>query len=567
MLDNLVETGHLNEIPANPRPGGRRYLYTLSADYSSYSLEYELEGQKGMYSAGFQVATQDTMSVKDSPQELIEEAIEELNGQLEEGVDGVSTTTVEQDAEGEVGIVDGEDVLIQEEIRGKMQNDADGDGLYDSEEALLGTRSDLRDSDGDGYDDSEEVMTLNNPNGVGSISENINVVKYINANLKYEFYYPIGWSPTLLSGGDSLMFRTEDSQSIQILSPHNAQLLSLEEWYAIEVSARKIKDTQKISRNGWDGLYSSDGLTVYLGYPGDDRVYVVSYSTGFNAVENYKSIFMMIVNSFKFVDKAVQIMPDVNIVATTSTSTQVVMATSTSTAEELIATSSLDEIVMATSTDEIATTSEEVATTTSEVVEEETGAEGIILVNAKSQVDGSAIINWYTERDYVCYVDYSVNASMANASTNSYETKLNMQGLYNYTGRISGLVEDAKYYYRVNCTNQMKSFQSPIIYVKKTTNDAGFINIFNIRAEDMGGNDIEITWSTDKEYTCNTKYYSENGSQSVVTTAFQNSNLFENGVYRYSVDLTALEDFSSYKYKVICEKSGGEFNETSYLSL
>ncbi|HEY8431213.1 MAG TPA: MYXO-CTERM sorting domain-containing protein [Sandaracinaceae bacterium] len=55
---------------------------------------------------------------------------------------------------------------------GTIVPDADGDGLGDDEEVVIGTRPDSRDSDGDGYDDGVEVRAGSDPNDPNSIPGN-----------------------------------------------------------------------------------------------------------------------------------------------------------------------------------------------------------------------------------------------------------------------------------------------------------------------------------------------------------------------------------------------------------
>ena len=192
------------------------------------------------------------------------------------------------------------------------------------------------DTDGDGYSDKEELHSLNNPAGPGVINTSNSVNKYTNDSLGYELLYPSGWTYSSIGGNGSVMFKAADNQSVQILSPSNPGLLPIDEWYHTEVSARAIQDSQRISKNGWEGLYSPDGLTIYLGYPGGSEVYVISYSPGFNSSFDYMNVFTLMVNSFKESGASVS---SASVIEEVATSSQAQKELSTTTKETSTSTS------------------------------------------------------------------------------------------------------------------------------------------------------------------------------------------------------------------------------------
>lgn len=333
ILDKLIETRFISELPKNPEPGGDRYVYELSVDYQSYTLDYVLEGKKGIYSEGNQRATNNTMSTRDNPQEIIQKAIEksaaeidsEIEGDVESGTSTVDILEVKEEVVATSTATEVE-VIQAESVGAESGVDSDGDGVSDREEILFGMNSDTSDSDGDGYSDKEELLSLNNPSGLGLLLGSGTIQKYTNRDLSYELYYPTAWSYSSAGGSGSLIFKSLDNQSIQVLSPTNVDLLPINEWYHAEVSSRAIQDSQQISMNGWQGLYSPDGLTVYLGYAGSSRVFVISYSPGFNSTFDYKNVFNVMVNSFKEVNI---IIPVEEVVEIISTSTEEITATTT----------------------------------------------------------------------------------------------------------------------------------------------------------------------------------------------------------------------------------------------
>ena len=340
LLDKLVESGNIKEIPKNPVPGGKTYAYKLAVDYQSYTLDYALEGQKGIYSEGEQRATQDTMSTRDNPEEIIKEALEESEPEedKEQNKEVVATSSEDQilTKEEEQAEATTTEEVVEESLEPTSGTDTDKDGVSDKEEQLFGMNPSSNDTDGDGYSDKEELHSLNNPAGPGVINTSNSVNKYTNDSLGYELLYPSGWTYSSIGGNGSVMFKAADNQSVQILSPSNPGLLPIDEWYHTEVSARAIQDSQRISKNGWEGLYSPDGLTIYLGYPGGSEVYVISYSPGFNSSFDYMNVFTLMVNSFKESGASVS---SASVIEEVATSSQAQKELSTTTKETSTSTS------------------------------------------------------------------------------------------------------------------------------------------------------------------------------------------------------------------------------------
>ncbi len=242
--------------------------------------------------------------VKEEPSSEPDEAYEDIvqladiattsatSTELTDEINATSTDDIATTSEETVATTSEEEVIYE-------FIDSDNDGLSDKEEIILGTDKNSIDSDDDGFNDLEEVLTLNNPAGEGTVDKNENMTKYLNGVLNYYLFYPSVWSHSDLEEDGSVIFRTIDNQAIQIISPPNIDNFNIEEWYATEVSAKKIKQRQIVNKDNWSGLKSEDGLNVYIVHPDlPNRVFVLFYTPGVKNILDYKNIFEMMVNSF-----------------------------------------------------------------------------------------------------------------------------------------------------------------------------------------------------------------------------------------------------------------------------
>ncbi len=176
-------------------------------------------------------------------------------------------------------------------------SDADQDGLSDLEEILLSTNMNEADSDNDGYSDSSELMNLYNPAGSGTIITNPGINKYSNSTYQYSLYYPSSWPVSAAGGDDSIIFKPDNSQFVQVIVSDEGGNTDIEDWYKEQFNAPFIRPEQIIYKAGWSGVMSDDGLIAYLKKPGGDKIYTVSYNAGLTSVIGYKSIFNMMIKS------------------------------------------------------------------------------------------------------------------------------------------------------------------------------------------------------------------------------------------------------------------------------
>jgi len=174
--------------------------------------------------------------------------------------------------------------------------DSDGDGLNDDEEFALGTNFSKIDSDGDSYNDLTEILSLYNPTGSGNITNNINVIKYQNTIFSYSILYPSIWGKSALSDESSVILSIDNNSFVQILAEQNVSNFSIKDWYTDRFFTI-ISDSEITKNNSWEGIYSSDGLSLYLTDKERKNVYTILYNTT-NGQKNYTNIFKMILKSF-----------------------------------------------------------------------------------------------------------------------------------------------------------------------------------------------------------------------------------------------------------------------------
>lgn len=184
----------------------------------------------------------------------------------------------------------------------KNGDDIDGDGLTDLEEDVIGTKASSRDSDLDGYDDKAEFSVLYNPAGAGKLIENKRIKLFNNSDYKYFIYHPSIWTTEDIGGRESVMFRVDGQQFMQVVAQENTKAQSIEEWYKEQFNAAAIDPSLEVVKKGWTGFYSPDGLKAYLLTPKKDYIFVVSYNTAGGTVLDYKGVFDMMITSLTAVN-------------------------------------------------------------------------------------------------------------------------------------------------------------------------------------------------------------------------------------------------------------------------
>ena len=174
----------------------------------------------------------------------------------------------------------------------------DSDGLTDAEEIILGTGTSTPDTDGDGYLDGAELLNLYDPAGSGKLAANPNIALYENKTFNYSVLHPRAWELTVNGGDDSIMFKTADNQFFQIIVQPNANQETLDQWYLDQLGAAAVNDSDRVSGSNWQGIKSSDGLTLYLMDSGQKYIFTLAYNPGENNVLEYINIFNLMIKSF-----------------------------------------------------------------------------------------------------------------------------------------------------------------------------------------------------------------------------------------------------------------------------
>ena len=182
-----------------------------------------------------------------------------------------------------------------------IAQDSDKDGLTDAEEGLFTTDAANPDADSDGYGDGLEVINLYNPTGFAPHKiEETNLVKvYSNPTYDYSIFYPVSWLAKSLDETDrEVMFTSATGEFMQVIIEDNKDKMPLLDWYLAESPGVSPAEVGTVAtKGGLLGVKSPDGLTVYFSV--EDKIYVITYNVGIKTELNYKSIFEMMVKSFK----------------------------------------------------------------------------------------------------------------------------------------------------------------------------------------------------------------------------------------------------------------------------
>ncbi|MFH1366405.1 MAG: hypothetical protein ABIH38_00245 [Patescibacteria group bacterium] len=193
--------------------------------------------------------------------------------------------------------------------------DSDGDGLTDVEETLYGTGLNTPDTDGDGFIDGKitqasgeiagELYLGYDPTAADIRLETGSIVKrYTNDTYSWSILYPAKWTASTSSaalGDKSIMFSPDIStvEYFQVSVQENPTNLSAKNWYLSLNSGVQASEVDSVVINGLDGVKSLDGTTIYLSK--QDKIYVITYSTGNLTAVNYMTTFEMMYQSFKLV--------------------------------------------------------------------------------------------------------------------------------------------------------------------------------------------------------------------------------------------------------------------------
>ncbi len=259
----------------------------------------ELENKKESQS----IAVKETEEKETSPKTQNEQEAGEATETIQE--ESLATATTTKETTTATSTEDAEEatstkiIAVPKTKEYKVAADSDGDGLSDEEEILFDCSANLKDSDGDGYEDLAEVLNLYNPAGSGQIMVNPNIEKYINSKYSYSLYYPYVWPVEKAGSEDSIIFKLDNNQFIQVIIQPNSGGQTIQEWYQEQMGVETIKSERTPYKKGWQIVTSEDNLTYYLSKPGYDSFIIVSHSLGVSDVLNYKNIFEMMIKSLE----------------------------------------------------------------------------------------------------------------------------------------------------------------------------------------------------------------------------------------------------------------------------
>ena len=178
--------------------------------------------------------------------------------------------------------------------------DADIDGLADIEELLFDCSPDSGDCDNDGYPDQTEIFNLYDPALAGGrLEDNANIAVYENPEFSYTIYYPDIWLVNSVGGNESILFKANNNQFIQVILQTVENNTSLDEWYLGQVEEEKVSEERRYLKEGWEGIRSDDGMTIYMKNKDRDFIFIVTYNVGLDDTQYFKNIFEMMVQSLE----------------------------------------------------------------------------------------------------------------------------------------------------------------------------------------------------------------------------------------------------------------------------
>lgn len=141
--------------------------------------------------------------------------------------------------------------------------DSDGDGLTNSEEALLGTNPESMDSDGDGFQDLSEIENGYDPAAPGGKLDGSTVLK-TEVLGSMQFLMPSAWDRQPGAEG-SVILRTGTLAAISISAHPYESSAPLLDWVINQKAGSTAEDYQaQKNANGAHVVYSKDRMAAWL---------------------------------------------------------------------------------------------------------------------------------------------------------------------------------------------------------------------------------------------------------------------------------------------------------------
>lgn len=207
-----------------------------------------------------------------------------------------------------------------------FSSDSDHDGLTDLEEGLLTSSPAKPDTDGDGYTDGQEVINGYNPVKAGSSAldklaaadfMSILAADFLENN--FQVLYLKDWSVNVLAAIQEARLTAPTGEIIKISVENNPNALSATDRYLAENPEALLSQLRTIQVGDLSGIYTLDGLRVYLTDEAKTKFYIFDYVMEPGAEFRYPAIFTAIIKSFKLV--ATPVLPPQGANNNTSTNT------------------------------------------------------------------------------------------------------------------------------------------------------------------------------------------------------------------------------------------------------
>lgn len=261
---------YLDEVPANPEPGGNPYLYE-SLDGLTYNLHFRLEEGTANLIMGDHIA---------SPLGIDEKA-----------------------------------PIIQQPVTPKQitpplaTEDSDNDTLTDEEELVVGSDKTKPDTDSDGYTDGSEVASGYDPTlGVGATLASSSKFKaYISEKFAYTLTYPSSWEVEVVDHeGSEILLSTGNAEFMEILVVGNTDKLTAAAWYAKQFTSLSVGEVPEFKSGQYSWALSPDGLNAYLAT--EKNIITFSYNIGTADRASYYQLFRAMLRLFA-VSASEQLLP------------------------------------------------------------------------------------------------------------------------------------------------------------------------------------------------------------------------------------------------------------------
>ncbi len=193
------------------------------------------------------------------------------------------------------------DDIASSSVSISVGEDSDGDGLSDISESALGTSQYLADSDSDSYADLAEISNGYNPAGPGKIGESGVLGYYLNDTYSYRVMYPKAWGQKNIGGDYFSIFSVPDGSLIQISVQDNTRKQDIISWYRQEFSFFDTFDQNRLIRTDGNnqGIYSADGMTVYLTDEANKNIYILSFVPVSEGQVDYFQLFQLMIQSLQ----------------------------------------------------------------------------------------------------------------------------------------------------------------------------------------------------------------------------------------------------------------------------